>query len=142
MTTLLEKWQDMKSNTKASPKRIYESIRSEINRVVLLVAALRTDVTAIQGDISDIQAEQALEQTAPVIVAVNVSTGNGTGSSAADPLLIGGTIIGIVPTGNQDQLVDEVIVEADGKVKVTLAANATAQNTFNVSVLKTVTPPA
>lgn len=73
-------------------------------------------------------------------VTVNVSATNSTGSSAADPTLIEGIPIGIVPAGNQDQLVDNVEVESDGKVKVTLAAAATAQNNFNVTVQKYTEP--
>ena len=69
-------------------------------------------------------------------VTVNVSMGNGNGSSAADPDMVGATPIGIVSAGNQDQLVDNVEVEGDGKVKVTLAANATVQNNFKVTCLK------
>lgn len=70
------------------------------------------------------------------IVFVNVSTGNANGSSAADPDLVDGEIIGWLPVGNWDQLIDNVDLGDDGKVTVTLAANATAQNQFKVSVLK------
>lgn len=70
------------------------------------------------------------------VVAVNVSTGNSTGSSSAAAALVDAVPIGVVPVGNQDQLVDEVVVESDGKVKVTLAAAATDQNQFKVTVLK------
>lgn len=88
---------------------------------------LDTRLTAVEGD----EVEDKLK-----LVAVNVSTGNSNGSSNADSTLVGATPIGIVPTGNQDQLVDNVSVGSDGKVTVTLAANATAQNTFNVLVQK------
>ncbi|MCP4259096.1 MAG: DUF2190 family protein [Planctomycetes bacterium] len=71
-----------------------------------------------------------------VAVAVTVSAASATGSSSADTSLIGGTIIGILPTGNQDQFVDNVTIAGDGAVTVTLAANATADNTFNVMVQK------
>ena len=67
-------------------------------------------------------------------VAVTVSAAAGSGSSANDTDLIGGTIMGIVPTGNQDQFVDDVTIDANGAVTVTLAANATANNTYNVTV--------
>jgi len=70
------------------------------------------------------------------VVAVTVAAGATSGSSPADPDLVGGEIIGIYPTGNQDQLVDNVSLGADGSVTVTLAAAATADNTFNVVVLK------
>lgn len=70
------------------------------------------------------------------VVAVTVAAAATSGSSAADPELVGGEIIGIYPTGNQDQFVDNVVLNADGSVTVTLAAAATAANTFNVIVLK------
>lgn len=69
-------------------------------------------------------------------VAVTVALGAATGSSAADAALVGGEILGIYPTGNQDQLVDNVVLNGDGSVTVTLAANATADNTFKVVTLK------
>jgi len=69
-------------------------------------------------------------------VAVTVSTGNSSGASAADADLVAGLMIGILPTGNQDQFVDNVVLGADGSVTVTLAAAATADNTFNVIVMK------
>ncbi|MGB9979382.1 hypothetical protein [Methanobacterium sp.] len=70
------------------------------------------------------------------IVAVNVSATNTNGSSAADETLVDGEIIGYLPVGNMDQLIDNIEVLEDGKVKVTLAAAATEQNLFKVSVLK------
>jgi hypothetical protein len=69
-------------------------------------------------------------------VAVTVATGAAPGSSAANPRLIGGQIVGFYPTGNQDQFIDSIALNADGSVTVTLAANATADNTFNVVVME------
>lgn len=68
------------------------------------------------------------------LVAVTVSAAAASGVSAADPDLVGGVIIGIVPSGNQDQFVDNVAISATGVITVTLGANATANNTFNVAV--------
>jgi len=70
------------------------------------------------------------------VVAVTVVAGATSGSSAADPELVGGRILGYYSTGNQDQLVDSVALGADGSVTITLAAAATADNTFNVVVAK------
>lgn len=67
-------------------------------------------------------------------VAVTVSAAAASGSSSADAELEGGTIIGIVPVGNQDQFIDNVTIAANGAVTVTLAANATANNDFEVAV--------
>ena len=69
-------------------------------------------------------------------VAVTVAAAATSGSSAADTDLVGGAIVGYHPTGNQDQFVDNVVLNADGSVTITLAAAATANNTFNVIVLK------
>ena len=76
-------------------------------------------------------------------IPVNVSAGDGTGASAPvneieglegiDSAQI--NPIGIVPLSNQDQFVDNVEVEVDTKIRVTLAANATAQNQFLVGIV-------
>ncbi|MEM4408593.1 MAG: hypothetical protein QXI19_07610 [Candidatus Caldarchaeum sp.] len=70
------------------------------------------------------------------VVTVTVNAGSASGSSAADATLVGGEILGYYPAGNQDQFVDNVVLNADGSVTVTLAANAVANNTFKVIVLK------
>lgn len=70
-------------------------------------------------------------------VAVTVTAGQPSGASAAAPTLVGGTVLGIRSAGNQDQFVDNVVLGGTGAVTVTLAANATANNTFSVTVLRT-----
>lgn len=67
---------------------------------------------------------------------ITVATGAATGSSAADATLVGGQLVGQYPTTNQDQLIDNIVLNADGSITVTLAANATADNTINVVVEK------
>lgn len=66
------------------------------------------------------------------VVAVTVSSGAATGtatvSDSAVPLCA-------APTGNQDQFIDNMAV-SDTTLTVTLAANATADNTFNVFLLR------
>jgi hypothetical protein len=69
-------------------------------------------------------------------VAVTVAAGQTSGSSSADAELVGGEILGYYPTGNQDQLVDNVVLNANGSVTITLAAAATSDNTFKVVVLR------
>jgi hypothetical protein len=67
--------------------------------------------------------------------AITVTAAGTTGSSAADPdcTTAGGAIVlGFRQTGNQDQHVDSIVLNADGSVTVTLAAAATANNTFAV----------
>ena len=70
------------------------------------------------------------------VVSVTVVAGATSGSSAADSELVGGEILGFYPAGNQDQFVANVVLNPDGSVTVTLAAAATADNVFNVVVLK------
>jgi len=66
------------------------------------------------------------------VIAVTVSSGNPSGTGTATT---GSTIIGYYPTGNNDQFVDSVAISGT-TVTVTLAANATADNTFNVVLIK------
>lgn len=70
------------------------------------------------------------------LVAVTVASGASSGTSSANAEVVGGKILGITATGNQDQFVDNVAVSSTGVVTVTLAANATANNTFNVAILR------
>ena len=70
------------------------------------------------------------------VVTVTVAAGATSGSSAADSELVGGEIIGFYPAGNQDQHVDNVVLNDDGSVTVTLAAAASDDNVFKVVVLK------
>lgn len=69
-------------------------------------------------------------------VDVTVAAGDTSGSSAADSDLVNGEIFGVYPTGNQDQFVDNVVLNADGSITITLASAATADNTFKVLVIK------
>lgn len=71
-------------------------------------------------------------------VAVTVVAAATAGSSAADAQLVGGEILGYYPTGNQDQYVDNIVLNADGSITITLAAAATANNTFKVAVLRNI----
>ena len=104
-----------------------KNVRHALSKLYKMQEDLDTRLTRAEG--TDL--EDRLK-----IVAVNVSTGNANGSSAADATLVDGTIIGYFPVGNQDQITDNVELGSDGKVTVTLAANATAQNQFKVAVLK------
>ena len=66
------------------------------------------------------------------VVAVTVSAGASSGTGIATS---GSIIIGWRPTGNIDQFVDNVSISGT-TVTVQLAANATADNTFSVTLLK------
>jgi len=77
---------------------------------------------SVPGSASD------LLETAAVTVLATATTGTATVTSGSTP-------IGIISTGNQDQLVDNVAVSGT-TLTVTLAAAATANNTFKVTLLK------
>ena len=78
--------------------------------------------------------ELIVEQLPFKSVAITVNAAATSGVSVADPDLVGGTIMGFTPAGNQDQRVDNITVSGTGVVTVTLAAAATANNTFRVTV--------
>lgn len=69
-------------------------------------------------------------------VGVTVAAGATSGASAADVSLVNGQILGIYSNGNQDQFVNNVVVNANGSITVTLRAAATANNVFRVVVLR------
>ncbi len=69
-------------------------------------------------------------------VAITVTAAGTAGSSAADATLAGGFLVGCHPTGNQDQHIDNVVLNADGSITVTLAVAATANNTFSCKAIK------
>ena len=66
------------------------------------------------------------------VVEVTVTNGKNTGTA---PVTAGSIILGCYPKSNQDQFIDSVAV-SDTTVTVTLAASATANNVFNVVLLK------
>ena len=65
-------------------------------------------------------------------VNVTVSAGNPSGTATVTS---GSVIIGWRATGNQDQFIDNIAVSGT-TLTITLAANATADNTFQVTLLK------
>ena len=83
--------------------------------------------SAMLGSNSVIQSKWASE-TVAVTVSAGTSSGTGTATS-------GSIIIGWRPTGNIDQFVDNIAISGT-TVTVTLGANATADNTFSVILLK------
>lgn len=66
------------------------------------------------------------------VIAVTVATGETVGTGT---VVAGGQILWIYPVSNQDQFIDSVAI-ATTVLTVTLAAAATADNVFNVVVLK------
>ena len=63
---------------------------------------------------------------------VTVSAGSATGTATVTS---GSIVLGWRPTGNNDQFVDNIAVSGT-TLTVTLTANATADNTFQVTLLK------
>ena len=71
------------------------------------------------------------------VVSVTVLATATSWASSADAELVWGKVIGIVPAGNQDQFVDNVVLTSSTwVVTVTLAAAATADNVFKVTVAR------
>lgn len=71
-----------------------------------------------------------------VATTVTIAAAATTGSSAAAPTLAGGFLLACTPSGNQDQLLDNAVLNGDGSITLTLAAAATAINTFRCVSVK------
>lgn len=69
-------------------------------------------------------------------VDVTIALGADTGSSAADPTLVGAGILGFYPKSGNDQPVESVTLNGDGSVTVVTAAVETAEAKFKVIVSK------
>lgn len=65
---------------------------------------------------------------------INVAAAATTGTSTIDAASAGGKILGVYAAGNQDQFIDNVVLNANGSVTVTMAAAATAINNIRVVV--------
>lgn len=71
-----------------------------------------------------------------VAATITVAMGAATGSSAADPTLVGGVLLACTAAGNNDQFVDNAVLNGDGSITVTLGANGTAANQIRCVALK------
>lgn len=85
-------------------------------------------VTATQLGEAAVTASKLSYEVVPVTVSENEATGTAT-------VTAGSIILGCYPISNQDQFIDSVVVSGT-TVTVTLAASATADNVFNVVLLK------
>lgn len=85
-------------------------------------------VTATQLGAAAVTASKLSYEVVAVTVTASGTTGTGT-------VTAGSIILGCYPTSNQDQFIDSVVV-SETTVTVTLAAAATADNVFNVVLLK------
>lgn len=64
----------------------------------------------------------------------DVVNGTAAVTSTINAASAGGKILGVYWAGNQDQFVDNIVLNANGSVTCTLAANATATNNLRVVV--------
>ena len=94
------------------------------------VAATIANNTITNAMMTDDAIKQAELDTETVTV--TVSAGNSSGTATVTS---GSIILGWRPTGNNDQFVDNISVSGT-TLTITLAANATADNTFSVILLK------
>ncbi|MDD3972911.1 MAG: hypothetical protein PHC31_13505, partial [Clostridia bacterium] len=85
-------------------------------------------VTSTQLGAAAVTASKLSYEVVEVTVTAEENTGTGT-------VTAGSIILGCYPKSNQDQFIDSVIV-SETTVTVTLAAPATADNVFNVVLLK------
>ncbi len=85
-------------------------------------------VTATQLGAAAVTASKLSYEVVEVTVSLGETTGTGT-------VTAGSVILGCYPTSNQDQFIDSVVV-SETTVTVTLAGAATADNVFNVVLLK------
>lgn len=85
--------------------------------------------------VGDVEIADASIVKAKVSYEIKTVTVSALATSGTATVVAGGEIVGIIPAGNQDQLVDNVAISGT-TLTVTLAAAATADNTFKVFVLK------
>lgn len=76
--------------------------------------------------------EAKLDGTSFVTKTVTVTAGQTSGTVA---VIAGSVIVGFYPAGNQDQYVDNVAISG-AVLTVTLAAAATANNTYKITVIE------
>lgn len=67
-------------------------------------------------------------------VEVTIALGAASGSSAANPALVGGGIWSWYPKSGNDQAIASIVLNGDGSVTVTAAGNETAEAKFDVAV--------
>jgi hypothetical protein len=71
----------------------------------------------------------------PTNLVTKTVTVNAAASTGTVTVVAGSTVLGIYPAGNQDQYVDNVAI-AGTTLTITLAAAATATNTYKVTLLE------
>jgi hypothetical protein len=66
-----------------------------------------------------------------ITVTVNISAGSSTGTVNVPSNAV---IVGVYPNGKQDQFIKSIAISGN-TLTITLGANATATNTYNVTLL-------
>ena len=112
------------------PNREAGQFKSEDIGTDTLLAVDIADGAVGNSELANAAVSKAKLSYEVVAITVAAAATSGTGTCTS-----GSIILGYYPTGNQDQLVDSVAVSAT-TVTITLAAAATAANTFNVVLLK------
>jgi hypothetical protein len=111
----------------------YTKLRRAKGRIT---KGLYNNLKKLEEAVNNIEVPDTIGNIEIETVEISVNMNNLNGSSTANDELIGATIIGVIPNGNQDQFISGIVVGEDGKVTITLVANATSQNKFIVSLLK------
>ena len=105
-------------------------IKGNIANPSSITAATVADSSITNAKMADDAIKQAELDYEVVAVTVSAGAASGTGTATS-----GSIIIGWRPTGNIDQFVDNVAISGT-TITITLGANATADNTFSVTLLK------
>ena len=117
----------IKSNAGAGAKAVYENVGTTASCDFNLMG----EVTGAEIGAGAI----TTPKLALVTKMVTVGAGTDTVVHTADATIIGGTIIGFHPLA-QDQIIESINLNVSGEILISLKANATADNIFNVHVLK------
>jgi len=114
----------VKTDAEAGTKGLYENQGTTTSCSFNLIGAIET------AEIADaaVTKTKLSYEVASVTVAAAATSGTAT-------VTAGSIILGYYPIGNQDQFVDNIAI-ASTTLTITLAAAATADNTFNVILLK------
>ena len=129
---------DSNGNANVQTKVVFEGATADAYETTLTVVDPTADRTVTipdttgtvitSGDSATVKKGMISYEVVAVTVAAAATSG--TGTCTADSI-----ILGYYPTSNQDQFVDSIAVSGT-TVTVTLAAAATADNVFNVVMLK------
>lgn len=107
---------------------------ADIKARIVAPSSVGTSTLATNSVNNAAMADDAIKQAELDYEQVNVTVGAG-GATGTATVTSGSIVIGWRATGNQDQFIDNAAVSGT-TLTITLAANATADNTFQVTLLK------